>query len=96
MNKYLIYRSVGDIEESTEEELVAVEFGFNYADVVQRIVEAINADLSELPESRGCEVMCEQVDESDGENMMEFVGIIMPPSAPENIVMLYSVRVEQA
>lgn len=96
MNKYLIYLSVGDVEERTEEELVAVELGNNYADVEQRLFDAINADLSELPESKGCEVMCVQLDEGDGEDVLEFVGVIMHPSAPKDIVLHYSVRVEQA
>lgn len=95
MNKYLIYRLIGDEEESTEEELVAVEYGLNYQDAVQSIVDAINADLSELPESAGCEVMCEQVDDGDGDDMMVFLGIIVPPSAPKNTIMHYSVKVEQ-
>lgn len=94
MNKYLIYRLIGDEEESTEEELVAVEYGLNYEDAVRSIIDAINADLSELPESQGCEVMCEQVDDGVGEDVMEFVGIIVPHSASGNTIMHYSVKIE--
>lgn len=95
MKKFLIYRLIGDEEESTEEELVAVEYGITFEEVEQSIFDAINADLSELPESQGCEVMCERVDYGDEYDGMEFVGIIVPPSAPQNTVLHYSVRVEQ-
>lgn len=95
MNKYMVYRIVGDEEESTEEELVAVEYGLTAEDAEQSIFDAINADLSELPESKGCEVMCERIDDGSGESGLEFVGIIVPPSAPENIIMHYSVMVER-
>lgn len=94
MNKYLIYRLIGDEEESAEEELVAVEYGWAFEDVEQSIYDAINADLSELPESKGCEVMCEQVDDGSEDIVLDFIGIIVPPSAPENIIMHYSVRTE--
>lgn len=95
MNKFLIYRLIGDEEESTEEELVAVEYGFSFAEAEHNIFDAINSDLSELPESKGCEVMCERVDEDEAFDVMDFVGIIVPPSASQNIVMHYSVRIVQ-
>lgn len=101
MKKFLVYRAYGDIVEGADsefhlsedgEELVAVELGESYFDVVQAIVDAINADLSELPESEGCSVYCRESGNSDNDCVAEFIGVIAPPFASENILKQYTVR----
>ena len=66
MNKYLVFRSLDDTCDggSTKKkkgagvELVAVEYGYTYIEAIPDIINAINADLSELPEGKHATVSC--------------------------------------
>ena len=101
MKKFLIFRAYADIvdeddplstaEQKEGSELVAVEYGESVYEAAGAIHEAICADLSELPEGKGCEVGCKLVENGTNWPNIEYIGIIMPPNADTNILKLYTI-----
>ncbi len=96
MNKYLINRLLDeDGDEDMGEELVAVEYGTSFDDVADRLCQAVCDDLAEMPENKGCEVLCRFDEISVEGGKIEAVGIVEPPNAPKNRLVYYVIRVEE-
>lgn len=54
--KYILYRSLGDLDKAVKKhELVAVETGKNIDDVTDALVKAAADDLAGMPEYERCE-----------------------------------------
>ena len=93
MSKYVLYRTAID-DQSIDEELVAVEFGASFDDVLEDLLQAIRDDLSGSPEFANCEVAAygpEDEDETAGPDY-ELMGVVSPPTASANILVDYVVR----
>lgn len=93
MSKYVLYRTAID-DQPIDEELVAVEFGASFDDVLEDLLEAIRDDLSGSPEYANCEVAAygpEDEEETAGP-VYELMGVVSPPTASENILVDYVVR----
>ena len=93
MSKYVLYRTAID-DRPIDEELVAVEFGASFDDVLEDLLEAIRDDLSGSPEYASCEVAAygpEDEEEMAGPDY-ELMGVVSPPTASENILVDYVVR----
>lgn len=100
MNKYLVFRSLDDTCDggSTKKkkgagvELVAVEYGYTYIEAIPDIINAINADLSELPEGKHATVSCIEETSLSSKYIAAFIGIITPAATPTNILKTYHVE----
>ena len=93
MSKYVLYRKAID-DQPIDEELVAVEFGASFDDVLEDLLQAIRDDLSGSPEFANCEVAAygpEDEDETAGPDY-ELMGVVSPPTASANILVDYVVR----
>lgn len=96
MYKYVINRLLDeDGDEDMGEELVAVEYGASFDEVADRLCRAVCDDLSEMPENKGCEVLCEFDETTTDGKKIEAMGIVMPPHAPENRLVYYVIRVTE-
>lgn len=102
MNKYILYR-IGindeddeDSENREAEELVGVEFGDTLDDVLEDLLAGIRDDLSGMSEYEGCEVNAHgPLDDNFNQSHLNFIGVVLPPVAEENIVVEYVVEVEE-
>lgn len=100
MNKYLVFRSMDDTcdggstkkKKDTSVELVAVEYGYTYIEAIPDIVNAINADLSEFPESKHATVSCIEETSLDNRYISAFIGIIAPAATSTNILKAYHIE----
>jgi hypothetical protein len=67
MNKYIIYRTPGDLTKDVSgHELVGVEYGRDVFDAERDILDAIRADASGTPGFEGCEVMVFEPEKVEG------------------------------
>ena len=93
MSKYVLYRTAID-DQPIDEELVAVEFGASFEDVLEDLLQAIRDDLSGSPEFASCDV--DAYGPEDEEGMAgpdyELMGAVVPPNASANILVDYVVR----
>lgn len=102
MNKYILYRIGVDDEDNEDnedreaEELVGVEFGDTLDDVLEDLLAGIRDDLSGMDEYAGCEVNAHgPLDDNFNQSPFNFIGVVLPPVAEENIVVDYIVEVEE-
>lgn len=102
MNKYILYR-IGMVSEDGEdnedqemEELVAVEFGDDLDGVLEDILRDVRDDLSGMSEYEKCDVDVHGPTEGNYNNPpFNFLGVVLPPSAEKNILVDYTVEVEE-
>ncbi len=94
MYKFLINRLLDeDGYEDKGEELVAVEHGTSFDEVVDRLCKAVCDDLAEMPENKGCEVLCQFDQTSVDGGKLEAIGIVEPPNGGKNRLVFYAIRV---
>lgn len=93
MSKYVLYRTAID-DQPIDEELVAVEFGASFEDVLEDLLQAIRDDLSGSPEFANCDVDAYGPEDEEGMTGpdYELMGVVLPPTASENILVDYVVR----
>lgn len=96
--KYTVYRSFGKLDRDIKKhELVAVEYGADIFDVTDKLIKAIEDDLSSSPEYKGCRTCAypPKVIQPDSRRVKryqyEISGIVLPPHAPKNIVIEFGV-----
>lgn len=95
--KYTLYRSFGNLDnEVKKHELVAVEYGPDINTVTNDLVRDVTDDLAEMPEYAGCETTSfipEPVQPFRKVKRYSYVmiGQIIPPNAPQNILIEYGV-----
>ena len=101
MNKYILYR-IGlnsedndDREDQEAEELVGVEFGNTLDDVLEDLLAGVREDLSGMGEYAMCEINAQgPLFDNFNNPPFNFMGVVIPPVAEENIVVDYIVEVE--
>ena len=97
MKKYLLYRNrPEDADEEQRAELIAVEHGNDIDAVLDMLISAIQDDVAETPgfECCDCAVYPPELERRDSvtENgEYSIVTAVIPPSAPENILVDYTV-----
>ena len=92
--KYILYRSLGDLDKAVKKhELVAVETGKNIDDVTDALVKAAADDLAGMPEYERCETAAEPVKDfrKVRRYQYEMTGIVYPPNADKNILIDYGI-----
>ena len=102
MNKYILYRN-GIYEEDEDdgadrevEELVAVEYGQALDDVLEDILRDIRDDLTSMAEYAKCSADAYGPIDEDYDNApFNFMGVVIPPAAEKNILIDYTVEVEE-
>ena len=91
--KYMIFWTDGD-----KEELVGVEYGSSFSDVADKLVRAVNDDLSNRPEYSKFEVGCQLPDKNEEHpaagTQYDLTGIVSPLCAEKNILVDYKVFTE--
>jgi len=94
MNKYIVYRLLGDKDEpNRKKELVAVEYGKSIRDVTPAIIRDVNADLAAMPEYKDCRTAAyEPLETCRDQNRYPMLGVVMPPKADENIVIDFEIE----
>mgnify|MGYP005803431809 CR=1 FL=1 len=97
MSKFVLYRTAVD-DQWIEEEVVAVEYGASFEDVLEDLLQAIRDDLSGAPEYDNCEVNAYGPDDEYGisSDGYEMTGVVLPPNASENVVVDYVAREVEA
>lgn len=95
--KYTLYRSFGNLDKQVKKHIpVAVEYGKDIYDVTDALVRDVTDDLAETPEYAGCDTTA-YAPESIGcsrrvkRYKYELLGIVLPPNAPENVLIDYGV-----
>lgn len=97
MKKYLLYRDrPEDADEEQCAELIAVEHGTDIDDVLDELISAIQDDVGETPEFKHCDCdvyppELERRDPVTANGEYSIVAAVEPPSAPENILVDYTV-----
>lgn len=95
MNKYQIFRMPSEDDENYgQHELIGVEFGEDIYEATDRLIESICDDLSENPEYAGCHVYAYPPEDeygAAGPYQYQMNGIVSPPAAEENIVVIYGI-----
>ena len=95
--KYILYRSLGDLDKAVKKhELVAVETGKNIDDVTDALVKAAADDLAGMPEYERCGTAAyapEPVKDfrKVRRYQYEMMGIVYPPNADKNILIDYGI-----
>lgn len=94
MNKYIVYRLLGDENEpDRKKELVAVEYGKSIRDVTPALIRDVNADLAAMPEYKDCKTVAyEPLETCRYQNRYPMLGVVMPPKADENIVINFEIE----
>ena len=102
MNKYILYRNgiyeedEDDGEDREVEELVAVECGQALDDVLEDILRDIRDDLTSMAEYAKCSADAYgPIDENYDKAPFNFMGVVIPPVAEKNILIDYTVEVEE-
>ena len=95
--KYTLYRSFGNLDDEVRKhELTAVEYGPDIYAVTDDLVRDVADDLAEMPKYAGCETTAfapEPVHPFSKVKRYGYVitGQVIPPNAPENILIEYGV-----
>ena len=95
--KYTLYRSFGNLDNDVRKhELAAVEYAPNIYAATDALVRAVADDLAGMPEYAGCETTSfapEPVQPYRKVKRYSYVmtGQVIPPNAPENILIEYGV-----
>ena len=100
MKKFLVYRSLGDLDKNIKKhELVAVEYGEDIEEVTDALVKAVEDDLASSKEYAGCRTGAyaptfvhphRRTTRYD----YEMTGVVYPKAVPKNIVIDFGI-VEQ-
>ena len=95
--KYLLYRSLGDIDKSVKKhELVAVEFGKDIDDVTDALIKAVSDDLAAMPEYENCEAAAYAPEPIKSFRQVrryqyEMMGIVYPRYADKNVLIDFGI-----
>ena len=95
--KYTLYRSFGNLDNDVRKhELAAVEYAPDIYAATDALVRAVADDLAGMPEYAGCETTSfapEPVQHYRKVKRYSYVmtGQVIPPNAPENILIEYGV-----
>lgn len=95
--KYTLYRSFGNLDnEVRKHELAAVEYGPDIHTVTNDLVRDVADDLAGMPEYAGCETTAFAPEPVQPFRKVKRYGYVMtgqvvPPNAPENILIEYGV-----
>lgn len=95
--KYLLYRSLGDIDKSVKNhELVAVEFGRDIDDVTDALIKAASDDLAAMPEYENCETAAYAPEPIKSFRRVrryqyEMMGIVYPRYADKNVLIDFGI-----
>ncbi len=95
--KYTLYRSFGKLDNDVmKHELTAVEYGADINCVTDALVRDVTEDLAEMPKYIGCETTAfapEPVQPFHNVKRYSYVmiGQVLPPNAPQNILIDYGI-----
>ena len=95
--KYTLYRSFGKLgNDVMKHELAAVEYGADIYCVTDALIRDVADDLAEMPEYAGCETTAfapEPVQPFHNVKRYSYimVGQVLPPNAPQNILIDYGI-----
>lgn len=95
--KYTLYRSFGKLgNDIMKYELTAVEYGADIYCVTDALIRDVTEDLAEMPEYAGCETTAfapEPVQSFHNAKRYSYVmmGQVLPPNAPQNILIDYGI-----
>lgn len=95
--KYTLYRSFGDLDKQVKKHtLVAVEFGTDIYDATEDLIRAVNDELSNDPEYKGCHTYANPPEFVHSSRRVkrydyEMLGVVCPPNAPENILIDFGI-----
>ena len=95
--KYTLYRSFGKPgNDVINHELTAVEYGADIYCVTDALIRDVTEDLAEMPEYAGCETTAfapEPVQSFHNAKCYSYVmtGQVLPPNAPQNILINYGI-----
>lgn len=95
--KYTLYCSFGKLEHNAgSHELAAVEHGSDIYDVTDALVRDVTEDLAEMSEYAGCKTTAfapEPVQPFRKVKRYDYVmtGQVIPPNAPQNILIEYGI-----
>ena len=95
--KYLLYRSLGDIDKSVKKhELVAVEFGRDIDDVTDALIKAASDDLAAMPEYENCETTAYAPEPIKSFRRVrryqyEMMGMVYPRYADKNVLIDFGI-----
>ncbi len=95
--KYILYRSLGDLDKAVKKhELVAVEIGKNIDGVADALIKAAADDLAGMPEFEHCETAAYAPEPIKDFRKVrryqyEMTGIVYPPNADKNILIDYGI-----
>lgn len=99
--KYTLYRSPGRLEHAVRQhELTAVEYGPDIYDVTDALVRDVTEDLAEMPEYAGCKTTAFAPEPVPSFRKVKRYGYVMtgqvlPPNAPQNILIEYGIMEEK-
>lgn len=95
--KYILYRSFGNLDDDIKKhELAAVEYAPSIHEATDALVRAVADDLAGMPEYAGCETTAFAPEPVQPFRRVKRYGYVMtgqviPPNAPENILIEYGV-----
>lgn len=95
--KYTLYRSFGDLDSQvTKHALIAVEYGSSIDAVTDALIQDVADDLAESPEYAGCKTTAYapepiRITRRVKRYQYEMTGAVLPPNAPNNILLVYGI-----
>jgi len=95
MKKFTIYRlPVDKSQPRSDAELVAVEYGEDIFEVTPRLVRTVTAELSAMPEYKGCDTCAYEPEKISRGRKYQYKmqGSVSPPNAPKNILVDFMIK----